>query len=115
MPMDPTQAETMRRALAEYDGTAPAATGWGQARPSAGPISGVNVPIKVQTPDGGSIRIYLTLAAEVIQSQASLFAALSALAAQGMTLDVYMPKPAWGGNGGGYRGNGGGWGGGRRW
>lgn len=64
--MDPNQIEQLRATLNAYDAAQQGtAGGWAQPRPqAAGGVLGVNVPIKVQTPDGGSIRVYLVLPAE---------------------------------------------------
>lgn len=119
--MDSKTAETLRGVLAQYDG-APAAGGaaWGKPKAEAAGVEvvGVNVPIRVGTPDGGTIRLYLTLPASVASSEDSLIGALAALAAKGVPLDIYQPRESrgWGGRGNNGNGNGNGWGGrGRRW
>jgi hypothetical protein len=72
----------------------------------------VLIPIKIPTPNGGSLRVYLQFGGELANPQV-LMQALATLAGQGFPLDVYVPKQNWGG--GGFRGNGGGggWGGNR--
>lgn len=79
---------------------------------------GVSVPIKVQTPRG-SVRAYVALPAEVLESPDAFQNAILRLIEMGIPVDIYEPKQNnWnGGNrpqGGG--GGGGNWGGGnRRW
>jgi len=118
MPIDPNQADALRKALAEYDAGGSSGGGWQQAPPAAGPgaILGVNIPIKVQTPDGGSVRCYIVLPASAIASPSALLGTIQGLIASGVPVDVYQPKPAWnGGNGGGgWRGGNGGGGYGQR-
>lgn len=70
----------------------PAASPWASApTPATPPIVGVSVPIKVQTP-AGSIRVYLSLPPECAATPDALNAALDALAALGLPLDVYAPR-----------------------
>ena len=92
--------------------------GWGQPA-AAAPIPqvlGVAVPIKVSTPQG-SIRLYLSLPAEVLESPQRLMQVLETLHNQGFPLDTWQGRPQWGGQGGGYNRGGfnGGWRGGRSW
>jgi hypothetical protein len=92
---------------------APAPAASFAAQPAAGPgPSQVSVPIKVPTPNGGSLRVYFAFPGEVAANQHALMNFLAQLA-NVMPLDVYTPKNNWGGGGGrGYGGgNGGGWGG----
>lgn len=100
-------------------GIAPAASFAPPAATATGPQA-VMIPIKLPTPDGGTIRIYLAFPGEAAANQQSLMALLGQLS-QVMPLDVWVPKNSWGGrggNGGGYGGNGnggGGWGRNRGW
>lgn len=88
----------------------PAAGGW--AAPAAAPaqaqIAGVSVPVKLQTPQG-SLRCYFHLPADVASSPDALMAAIGALAAAGVPLDVWQPQGQGGGGGGSWGGGGGGW------
>lgn len=115
-------------AAANANGNGAGPTGWGLAPASGfmapapqqaqGPHA-VLVPIKIPTPNGGSIRVYLQFPGEAAANAQTLMALLGQLA-QTMPLDVWTPKPAWGGRGnyggnnrGNYGGNGnGGWNGG---
>lgn len=90
-----------------------AANPWGAPAPAGMPgPEKVLVPIKVPTPNGGTVKILLQFPGEMAANPQTLMNALAQLS-QTMPLDVWMPKQNWGGggNGGGYRnGNGGGWG-----
>lgn len=95
----------------------PAQTGWAQ---TAGPspqalITGVAVPIKIDTPMG-SVRAYLSLPPEIGQNPQALLGAIQALANAGYPIDAYQPKQQWGqgGNSGGWSGGGNGYNGGNR-
>lgn len=100
--------------------SAPAASGWAApaVTPTQAQIAGVSVPVKLQTPQG-SLRCYFHLPAESASSPDALMAAIGALSAAGVPLDVWQPQGqgggggSWGGggNGGGWNrgGNGGGW------
>lgn len=91
-----------------------AATGWQQHPQPAGPqqILGVSVPLKIETPYG-SLKLFVSLPAEVMQSEQALMAAIEGLINAGLPLDFWQPKSSgWnGGNGSSYsnnyRGNGG--------
>lgn len=100
---------------------AQAAAGWAQAQQPALPITGISIPIKVETPIG-SVRVDLHLPAECGQSPQALLGAIQALAQAGFPVDAWQSRGGqgggWGGNSGGY--GGGGYGGnrngyGRRW
>jgi hypothetical protein len=91
--------------------------GWGQPAAMAVPqFLGVAVPIKVSTPQG-SIRLYLSLPPEALESPQRLMQVLEQLYARGFPLDIWQQRPRWGGQGGqnGRGGYGNGWGGGNRW
>lgn len=80
----------------------PAAGGW--ATPTgAGPQQylGVSVPLKIQLPDGSSLRVYVQLPGELMQSPQTLMAAIQGLVQAGLPLDAWAPQ------GGGSWGNGG--------
>lgn len=94
----------------------PAATDWQQQpQPQAGPqqILGVAIPLKIDTPNG-SLKLFVSLPAEVMQSEQSLMAAIEGLVNAGLPVDFWQSKSSgWGGNGSGnsygsgYRNNGG--------
>ena len=111
------------------------AGGWTQPAPTAAlPITGISIPVKIETPIG-SVRVDLHLPAECGQSPQALLAAIQGLANAGYPVDAWQPRNqdggnGWGGNGGnsggwggrsggygggGYSGNRGGYNGGRRW
>jgi len=78
-------------------------------------VTGVGVPIKIQTPDGGSIRIDLMLPPDAAANPQTLMATLQHLQAQGWPLDIWKPRNQ---QGSGWNRSGGGWnsgGGGGRW
>lgn len=101
-----------------------AAGGWQQPQPAQLPITGISIPVKVETPIG-SVRVDLHLPAECGQSPQALLGAIQALSQAGYPVDAWQRKDSgWGGGssgggGGGYgnRGGygGGGYSGGRRW
>lgn len=111
---------------------ATAAGGWAQPQPAAAlPITGISIPVKVETPIG-SVRVDLHLPAECGQSPQALLGAIQALANAGYPVDAWKPKEqgwggggssgggGWGGSSGSSYGGGGGWnrgggGFGRRW
>ncbi len=89
---------------------ATAAGGWAQPQPAAAlPITGISIPVKVETPIG-SVRVDLHLPAECGQSPQALLGAIQALANAGYPVDAWKPKEqqGWGGNVNSY-GSGGGW------
>jgi len=93
--------------------------GWNQNASPAGLVGGVLVPVKFQTPDGGSIRSYLQLPAECGQSPQAFFTAVQNLISQGYPVDIYQPNNnggnwSGGGNSGGWNNNGGSYRGGYR-
>ena len=107
---EPTQIEEMKRKIAEYEAIQ---GGWGKPKEPAhtGGILGVQVPVKVETPEG-PIRVYLMLSPEAAESEASLLSALEGLYRAGANLDVYKPRESQGWGGGRQQGQGGGGGGG---
>lgn len=78
------------------------------------PIISVGIPMKLQSPSGGTLRVDLMFPAEVAANPQTLQAAIAALAAAGFPLDVWQPKQNGWGGGGNRNGGGGGWGGGQR-
>lgn len=99
----------------------PAAGGWAQPQPAALPITGISIPVKVETPIG-SVRVDLHLPAECGQSPQALLNAIQALANAGYPVDAWQRREESGGWGNG--GSGGSWNrgggysrsyGGRRW
>lgn len=99
---------------------AAAAGGWQQPQPAQLPITGISIPVKIDTPLG-SVRVDLHLPAECGQSPQALLGAIQALSQAGYPVDAWQRKESgWGGGssggyGGGGYGNRGGFGGGRRW
>lgn len=89
-------------------GLAPAASFTPAAQAGLPAPQGLEVPLKIPTPNGGSIRVYLRFGPEAAANPQTIMAVLNALANAGMPLDVWMPKNNWGGRGGN---GGGGWGG----
>lgn len=91
-------------------------SGWATPQTAAPAIVGLEVPIKVQTPNG-EIRLGLQL--QLTPESATpegIMGVLQWLQSQGFPLDIWQPKQSsgWGGgnNGGGWNRGGGG---GRRW
>jgi len=83
----------------------------GFQQPAAGGLpEKLLVPIKLQTPNGGTVRLYLQFPGELAANPQTLMAALAQLASV-LPLDVYVKQQAWGGrrNGGGGWGGNGGW------
>jgi hypothetical protein len=112
------EAKAMIEAAAAANGGGGAAPGgWGLApAASFGPTQqpqvqgprAVMIPIKIPTPNGGSIRVYLEFPGEAAANPQTLMGLLGQLA-QSMPLDVWVPKNNY--DGGGYRnGRGRGWG-----
>lgn len=90
-----------------------AAGGWTQPQPTAGlPITGISIPVKIETPIG-SVRVDLHLPAECGQSPQALLGAIQALANAGYPVDAWQPRDSGGGWGNGGGNSGGGWGGNR--
>jgi hypothetical protein len=81
-----------------------------QPAPVAAPaaITGVSVPVKIPF-DGGNIKVNFHLPPEVASSPQALTAAIEALAAAGLPLDVWRPKDSGGSGGWGGSSSGGGW------
>lgn len=68
----------------------------------------VLVPIELNTPDGGSVRMYLSFGGQHATPQ-GIMTLLQTLMMQGIPVKAYYPKQRWGGNGGGgWNGSGGG-------
>lgn len=109
----PEMLATLQALLAQaQQQPAPAAGGgWAQpAQPTAAlPITGISIPVKVETPIG-SVRVDLHLPAECGQSPQALMGAIQALANAGYPVDAWQKKES--GWGGGGSSGGGGWGGG---
>ena len=82
-----------------------------QPQQPALPITGISVPVKIDTPMG-SVRVDIHLPAECGQSGQALQQAVQMLANAGLPVDAWQPRNDGGGygNGGGY--NRGGYGGG---
>jgi hypothetical protein len=106
------QLAQLQALLAQAQSTTPApAAGWSQPAPapvSSGiPITGISIPIKIDTPLG-SVRIDVFLPAECAASPQALQAAVQLLYGAGLPVDAWQPKNS-GGNWGNSGGNG--WGG----
>lgn len=84
------------------------AGGWAQPQSAALPITGISVPVKIETPIG-SVRVDLHLPAECGQSPQALLGAIQLLANAGYPVDAWQPRDN--SNGGGWGNNGGGSGG----
>ena len=80
-----------------------------QPQQPALPITGISVPVKIDTPIG-SVRVDIHLPAECGQSGQAIQNAIQALANAGLPVDAWQPRNDGGGYGGGY--NRGGYGGG---
>src|ERR1051326_849760 len=100
--------------------TAPApitASPWGQPAAAAPGPEKVLVPLKLQAPGGGTLRIYFQFPGEIAANPQAWMAAIGQLAQMGLPIDVYVPKQngfGYGGGrggGGGHHGGGGGGGG----
>lgn len=93
---------------------APATNGWAQPAPPAAaaglPITGISIPVKVDTPLG-SVRVDLHLPAECGQSPQALLGTIQALANAGYPVDAWKPRDS-GGSGWGNSTGGSGFGGG---
>lgn len=82
----------------------PAAGGWAQPQPTAAlPITGISIPVKVDTPIG-SVRVDLHLPAEFGQSPQALLGAIQALANAGYPVDAWQPRESSGGGWGNSNG-----------
>jgi hypothetical protein len=86
-----------------------AASSWAQPAAVATPgPEKVLVPIKLQAPGGGTLRIYFQFSGEIAANPQALMAAIGQLAGIGLPIDVYMPKQNnWSNRGGGNGGSGG--------
>lgn len=113
MAEQPEMLAALQSLLAQAQQPAPAAGGW--AQPTALPITGISIPVKIDTPIG-SVRVDLHLPAECGANPQALLGAIQALASAGYPIDAWKPKEqGWGGGnsgGGGWGGNGYGGGGG---
>jgi uncharacterized membrane protein YgcG len=89
-------------------------TGWAQPAPAPAatglPITGISIPVKIDTPLG-SVRIDLHLPAEFAASPQALQAAVQLLSNAGLPVDAWQPRNQGGGWGNGGGQSGGGWGG----
>lgn len=125
-----TNLDQLKALLAQVQQQAPSAGGWAQPQPTALPITGISIPVKIDTPLG-SVRVDLHLPAECGQSAQALLGAVQLLSNAGLPVDAWQPRDngggqwngggsgggGWGNRGGGYGGGGynrGGFGG-RRW
>jgi len=105
------QLEQLKALLAQaQQPAAPPAGGWAPPAPppSALPITGISIPVKVDTPLG-SVRVDLHLPADCGQSPQALLGAIQALANAGYPVDAWKPRDSGGWGGGGASG-GSGWG-----
>lgn len=88
---------------------APATNGWAQPAPPAAaaglPITGISIPVKVDTPLG-SVRVDLHLPAECGQSPQALLGAIQLLVQAGYPVDAWKPRDSGGGWGGASGGSG---------
>lgn len=114
------EALALQALLAQVQQPAVAGGGWQQPQMqlSAMPVvSGVAVPLKIQTPIG-DVRVYLQIGPEATANPQALQSAIQALANAGLPIDAWQPRDGGGGNGwgnnggGGYGGNRSGYGGG---
>src|SRR5512143_812372 len=98
----PTVQEQIQAALAAMMQQQPAAGRWA-APATTGPQQylGVSVPLKLQLPDGSSLRVYVQLPGELMQSPQALMGAIQGMMQAGLPLDAWQPQ------GGGSWGNGG--------
>lgn len=103
----PDMLQALQALLAQQQQPAQAG-GWAQQQPAALPITGISVPVKIETPIG-SVRVDLHLPAEFGQSPQALLGAIQLLANAGYPVDAWQPRDS--GNGGGWGSNGGGSGG----
>lgn len=123
----PEMLAALQALLAQAQQQPAAAGGWQQPQPAQLPITGISIPVKIDTPLG-SVRVDLHLPAECGQSPQALLGAIQALSQAGYPVDAWQRKESgWGGgSSGGYGGGGGGYGnrggyggggysGGRRW
>lgn len=109
------QLAEMKAQQSATSATTTPVTGWQQQpQPQAGPqqILGVAIPLKIDTPNG-SLKLFVSLPAEVMQSEQSLMSAIEGLVNAGLPVDFWQSKSSgWGGGNGssyssGYRSNGG--------
>ena len=116
MSTDASQLAALQAQLAALQAQqqAPALGAWAQAaaQPAPAAITGVSVPVKIDTPMG-LLKVQFHLPAEAAASPQALMAAIEALAAAGLRLDTWQQKDnggSWGGNSGGsWGGNNGGY------
>jgi len=105
----PDMLQALQALLAQQQQPAQAG-GWVQPQPAALPITGISVPVKIETPIG-SVRVDLHLPAECGQSPQALLGAIQLLANAGYPVDAWQPRDNSNSNGGGWGNNGGGSGG----
>lgn len=106
---DQTNLDQLKALLAQVQ-QAPAAGGWAPQPPASLPITGISIPVKIDTPLG-SVRVDLHLPAECGQSAQALLGAVQLLSNAGLPVDAWQPRDSGGSNGGGGWGSGGGgWG-----
>lgn len=117
----PEMLAALQALLAQAQQQPAASSGWQQPQPPQLPITGISIPVKIETPIG-SVRVDLHLPAECGQSPQALQATIQALSQAGYPVDAWQRKESgWGGGsgnsgyGGGYGNRGGYGGGGRRW
>lgn len=117
----PEMLAALQALLAQAQQQPAASSGWQQPQPAQLPITGISIPVKIETPIG-SVRVDLHLPAECGQSPQALQATIQALSQAGYPVDAWQRKESgWGGGsgnsgyGGGYGNRGGYGGGGRRW
>lgn len=124
---NPEMLAALQALLAQAQQQPAAAGGWQPPQPAQLPITGISIPVKVETPIG-SVRVDLHFPAECGQSPQALQATIQALVQAGFPVDAWQSRGGqggfgFGGNSGGYGGGygnrggygGGGYGGGRRW
>lgn len=104
-----TNLDQLKALLAQVQ-QAPAAGGWAQPQPpTALPITGISIPVKIDTPLG-SVRVDLHLPPEFGQSAQALLGAVQLLSNAGLPVDAWQPRDSGGGWGNRGGSGGGGWG-----
>lgn len=103
-----------------WNGAPAPVSSWAAPAPAMGAVptpEKVLVPIKLQCPDGSTLRIYMQFPGDLAANPQAMMAAIGALKAAGIPLDTWQPQNrGWGGGGGyGNRGGNGGSGGGGGW
>ena len=106
---DQANLDKLQALLAQVQ-QAPAAGGWASPQqPASLPITGISIPVKIDTPLG-SVRVDLHLPAEYGQSAQALLGAVQLLSNAGLPVDAWQPRQDSGGGWGNGGGPGGGWG-----